>query len=84
VLGLGAAKSMLVKNYFSVALTILFNLLFLYLISVIGRNNRFSKFSRYQRFVLNYSFSYLLLNMVLLPALALSFGRIPRSPRLHL
>lgn len=62
------------KNYLTVLLTIGFNLIFLYLIVVIARNNRFAKYSTFHRFVLNNTFYYLLLNMVIIPALALSFG----------
>lgn len=66
--------SVFLRSYLTVVLTILFNLLFLWLIVVIGRNNRFTKYSRFHRFVLNNTFAYLLLNMVLIPALAISFG----------
>ena len=64
----------LLRDYFTVLLTLMFNILFLFLIVVIGRNNRFTKYSTFHRFVLNYTFVYLLMNMVLIPALALSFG----------
>jgi hypothetical protein len=72
--GLSNKLLIFVRDYITVGLTILFNLMFLYLIVVIGRNNRFTKYSRFHRFVLNYTFVYLLLNMVIIPALALSFG----------
>lgn len=71
---MGTSVGGFVKNYITVILTILFNLIFLYMIVVIARNNRFAKYSTFHRFVLNNTFVYLLLNMVLLPALALSFG----------
>lgn len=64
-----------IRDYLSVMMTIIFNVLFLYLIVVVARNNRFTKYSRFHSFVLNYTFFYQLLNMVLFPALTLTFGR---------
>ena len=72
------------RAYMTVGLTILFNLMFLYLIVVIARNNRFTKYSRFHTFILNYTFVYLLLNMVIIPALALSFGSTRCSLRLDI
>lgn len=62
------------RDYVTVVLTIVFNILFRFLIAVIARNNRFTKYSRFHQFILDYTYFYLLLNMVLIPALALSFG----------
>lgn len=70
----GGMLTRFLRDYVTVVLTIVFNILFRFLIAVIARNNRFAKYSRFHQFILNYTYFYLLLNMVLIPALALSFG----------
>lgn len=64
-------------NYITVVMTIIFNILFLFLIVVVARHNHFSRYTRFHTFVLNITFIYQLLNMVLLPAMALTFGGSP-------